>query len=202
MSIQNSVNSAIGTLAGAAIAGKHLTNQKEANLNQAALNVKSAEHDVKLSELEQNAVETEYGKAAENTVSLNEQVNAKTKEVDAMSREIAGLNKNADMAKNIKNSELDLAMRPDRSARYQQEHEKYAAQAEKSEKSFREQAANRGHDKDIAQSALENLEKDRTAALDMEQRIYDRLEVLRENTRYSRERLDYAKDKYKKLGGK
>lgn len=197
MGIQNSLNSAIGTIAGAAVAGKHLANQKEANLNQAEMNVKSAEHDVKLSELEQYQADAEYSKAAENTVSINKDIDLTQNKVNKLSQEIAEANKFATINKDMKNTALDDALRTNSDKKLAE-----AAVYEKAEQSMRNKAAARGYDKDMAQSALENLEKDRTAALDMEQRIYDRLSVLRENTKYSRERLDYARDKYEKLGGK
>lgn len=189
------------TVVSAYVAGKHLANQKEANLNQAALNVKSAEHDVKLNELEQGMVENEYSKAAEKTEALNNQYSEEEANLNKISQDIADANKYATINKDMKNSAFDEALRS-KSDKGIDKKLSEAAAYEKAEQSQKEKAINRGYDKDMAKSALENLEKDRTAALDMEQRIYDRLEILRENTKFSREGLEFAKEKYRKLGGK
>lgn len=200
MSIQNSLNSAIGTVAGAAVGMKHIENQRESNILQAEDAVRHAEHGLKLSELEQYKADTEYSKAAENTASINNQVNLKSNEIDKMSQEITEANKFATINKDMKNTALDEALKS-KSDKVIDKKISEAAAYEKAEQNQKEKAINRGYDKDMAKSALENLEKDRTAALDMEQRIYDRLEVLRENTRYSQENLDYAKRRYENIKG-
>ena len=189
------------TLVSAYVAGKHLANQKEANLNQAALNVTAAEHDVKLNELEQRVVDNEYGKALEKTEAINNQYNEEEANINKLSQEIADANKFANINKDMKNTAFDEALKS-KSDKVVDKKLAEAAAYEKAEQSMKEKAINRGYDKDMAKAALENLEKDRTAALDMEQRIYDRLAILRENTNFSRESLEYAKEKYRKLGGK
>lgn len=200
MGIQNSINSAFGSVAGAAAVAKHFKNQKEANIEAAAARVDQAKANQKLGEFElkQNAEDIKKAEGEFNTAT--EKQNELQTNVDKAQE---AYRKTQDLA-NYYDAEGERANfeSKDAKGRAKGELRKQAEESWDLRDKTRAQLRDKGYDISKAREALDN----QIEVTKGKEFIFNQAKLQRAKLEYqsklNAENLAKAQAKYKKVGGK
>lgn len=188
------------TAVSVAIAGKHLANQKAANLAASQSIIAGLETEQKVNNLESTQTENEFKTASENLASKENMV----KTAEETLKEKQGIYNNT---QNIANWYDEEGQRLYEESKLEKGRTKGNLREEaenmwNERNSLRETLKEKGYDISKAREALDNINQDRNAALDMKNRIETRRETLKLRGSELSSRLELERKKYKKLGGK
>lgn len=198
--IANEGAKTVKTAVSAYVAGKHLANQKAANLAAAQSTIAGLETEQKVNNLELSQTEKEFATASENLTSKENMF--KSAEDD-----LKGKQNTYDQTQKMANwyDEEGQRIYEESKSERGRSKGKFREEAENmwnERNSLRESLKEKGYDISKAREALDNITQDRNAALDMRNRIETRREALKLRGSELSLRLDSEREKYKKLGGK